>query len=100
MKDLGKIILTPEDKSSFKVNLSVFPNEIFYSLKRADISTNAFVIVQYSGVFAGTVEQQNQYIFNQVEEYLFENGYLNQIESDVIFRDYDYVPSEKLLSVI
>lgn len=100
VKDLGKLILTPNDESSFKVNLYVTPSEIIYSLGRADNATNAFVTVQYSGVYAGTVEQQNQYIFNQVEGYLYSKGYLDRVESATMFRDYDYVPSQKLLDAV
>lgn len=100
MKELGKLVLTPNDETCFNVNLYVTPTEVFYSLKRADFTTNAFVVVQYSGVYAGTVEQQNQYIFNQVEGYLYSKGYLDRVESATMFRDYDYVPSQKLLDAV
>lgn len=100
MKNLGELILTPSDDSRFDVNMYVTPSEIFYSLKRADFTTNAFVVVQYSGVYAGTVEQQNRYIFSQVEGYLYSKGYLDRVESATMFRDYDYVPSQKLLDAV
>lgn len=100
MKELGKLVLTPNDETCFNVNLYVTPTEVFYSLKRADFTTNAFVVVQYSGVYAGTVEQQNRYVFSQVERYLYSKGYLDQVKPATMFKDCDYVPSQKLLNAV
>lgn len=100
MTNLGKVIITPNSDNLFNVNLYVTPSEIIYSLERAESFCPARVTVQYEGVFAGTAEQQKEYIFNCVESFLYENGYLDKTPPRVRFKDCDYKPSQKLLGAI
>ncbi len=99
MKNLGKLILTQDDETCFKVGIHVTPAEVIYGYG-GGLGTDAQVTVQYSGVFMGTQDQLTRYIFDEVEEFLYKNGYLIKRDTTTLVLGREYVPSEKLWNEI
>lgn len=101
MNELGKIVLNSDTNNVIKVYVSVVGDEVFYEMRPGIPAILAgYVSIIDDGVFAGGVDEMNRYFYDVAEKFLFENGFLKQVKSSVMFSDYDYFAGEKLKNLV